>query len=333
MKKQKICGPAVPTANLAVNKGRLTVYNKDGDIPTYYLQKGQEFQIELFNPTKDVILAKIMLNGNSISQGGLVLNPGERIFLDRYIDVAKKFLFDTYEVENTEAVKEAIKANGDFRVEFFKERKYPTYLKSNVSYIPKYGSGTYSTSAPVFTTGTLAGGNLSASKGILRGSTSTSGVVGVGTTASNISGSLNLSSLSNGSLASTSISDTTAYYNTSSVTMDGMLSTLSMDSDYFIPCRSDAPKSKNLKTKRRIINESKTMETGRVEEGSHSHQTMKTVNKVFDAWYFHTIEYKMLPTSQKVYTSNDISVKRYCTDCGGRLGKTDKFCSKCGKKN
>jgi len=112
----------MPSANIAINKSRMKVYDKKSDIPTYYLQKGQEFQIELFNPTSNIILAKISLNNKAISQGGLVLKPGQRVFLDRYIDVAKKFKFDTYEVANTSEVKEAIKDNGDFKVEFFKEQ-------------------------------------------------------------------------------------------------------------------------------------------------------------------------------------------------------------------
>ena len=119
--KQQIYAPSVPTANIAVNKSRIKLYSKGVEMPTYYLQKGQEFQIELFNPTSDVVLAKVNLNGKPISQGGLVLNPGQRVFLERYLDVAKKFLFDTYEVSNTEEVKKAIEDNGDFKVEFFKE--------------------------------------------------------------------------------------------------------------------------------------------------------------------------------------------------------------------
>lgn len=112
---------SLPTANIAVNKSRLKIYDKSSDVPTYYLQKGQEFQIELFNPTKNAILVKISLNNRPISQGGLVLRQGERIFLDRYLDVAKKFKFDTYEVENSEEAIKAIEDNGDFKVEFYNE--------------------------------------------------------------------------------------------------------------------------------------------------------------------------------------------------------------------
>jgi hypothetical protein len=73
-----------PTANLAVNKSRLKVYNPNFDMPNYL--QNQEFAIELFNPSKKI--AKISLNGDYISQGGLVLKPGQRVFLD-YLDVPK----------------------------------------------------------------------------------------------------------------------------------------------------------------------------------------------------------------------------------------------------
>lgn len=137
---------SMPTANIAINKSRLKVYQNNGDVPTYYLQKGQEFQIELFNPTNKKILAKISLNNMLITQGGLVLNPGQRVFLDRYIDVAKKFRFDTYEVSNTAEVKEAIRDNGDFKVQFFREEEPKPYygnLRSLQDYWhngPIYGS-------------------------------------------------------------------------------------------------------------------------------------------------------------------------------------------------
>ena len=97
MKTNVTVGNPNPTATLAINKGRVKIYNNKSNIPTYYLQKGQEFQIELFNPTTDKVLAKIKLNNKLISQSGLVLRPGERVFLDRYFDIDKKFKFDTYE--------------------------------------------------------------------------------------------------------------------------------------------------------------------------------------------------------------------------------------------
>lgn len=123
MKNNVTLGNLNPTASLAIKKSRLKIYNKKSNTPTYYLRKGQEFQIELFNPTTDKVMAKIKLNGNFISQKGLVMKPGERVFLDRYFDIDRKFMFDTYEVSNTEEVKQAIRDNGDIEILFYREQK------------------------------------------------------------------------------------------------------------------------------------------------------------------------------------------------------------------
>lgn len=289
--------PKMPTAHIAVNKSRIKLYKNTGDMPTYYLQKGQEFSIELFNPTTDVILAKIILNGNSISQGGLVLNPGQRVFLDRYLDVAKKFLFDTYEVSNTEEVKKAIEKNGDFKVEFYRER-VPNYYFSNPN-IVLCGSGT----AKGFS-GTLNNtGNGSYT-------TTTNLVNGINSSYTNASGHI----------GSTALYSSSVNMGDSSPTLDFKSASLSMDTP------------KETKSFKRSFARSKSIETGRVEQGSVSDQKVVTVDKTFDIFAFHTIEYKMLPTSQKINTVDDIQVKVYCTNCGAKLGKTDRFCASCGTK-
>jgi hypothetical protein len=63
-----------------------------------------------------------------------------------------------------------------------------------------------------------------------------------------------------------------------------------------------------------------------------SNKIYKTFNKDFEWFAFHTIEAKLLPVSQKVNTAEDINVKRYCTNCGAKLAKGDKFCATCGTK-
>jgi len=86
-----------------------------------YLTDGDEFQIELYNPMTQCVLADIKLNGNPISKSGLVLRPGERFYLDCFIDDKKKFVFSTYEVEDTEESAEATASNGMLEVFFYKE--------------------------------------------------------------------------------------------------------------------------------------------------------------------------------------------------------------------
>ena len=321
MKNLNYVAPKVPTANIAVNKSRIKLYNKQGDLPSYYLQKGQEFQIELFNPTTESILAKITLNGNVISQGGLVLNPGQRVFLDRYLDVAKKFLFDTYEVANTQEVKEAIVNNGDFKVEFYRELK------------PRPRN-------PIITLGSRSVfGGPNYDQGIIRyGSTNTGGYVNNSITTPNtplcdtfttsttsinaVAGSYSTTGLLTGDLSTNAFYSSNVNYSDTflngEVTLDWMQTEKSVETP------------KNLT--RGIAKKSKSIETGRVEEGSHSDQKFKTVNKDFEWFAFHTIEAKLLPVSQKVNTAEDINVKRYCTNCGAKLGKGHKFCATCGTK-
>ena len=107
------------------DRGRKSVkFDTKSDTETkgkVYLNDGEEFQIELHNPLTECALADIKLNGNSISKGGLVLRPGERFYLDCFIDDKKKFIFSTYEVENTEDSVESIAKNGLLEVFFYKE--------------------------------------------------------------------------------------------------------------------------------------------------------------------------------------------------------------------
>lgn len=128
-------GFAVPQSFITKGKQRLKQHTD-----TVYLKNGDEFEIELFNPTQNKVLAKIEMNGNSIGSG-IILRPGERVFLERYLDEAKKFLFETYTVNgNNEEVKRAIENNGDIVVRFYNQIISPTYYSS--------GSGTVTISNP-----------------------------------------------------------------------------------------------------------------------------------------------------------------------------------------
>jgi hypothetical protein len=82
-----------------------------------------EFEIELYNPTKEKIMAMIEMNGTPISDSGIILKPGQRVFLERFLDDEKKFLYETYVVNNNKETKEAIQNNGKVTVRFHKESK------------------------------------------------------------------------------------------------------------------------------------------------------------------------------------------------------------------
>jgi hypothetical protein len=150
---------ATPCAFITKDKQRLKQFGHN-----VYLKNGEEFELELFNPSQSTVLAKIKINGNYLSGGGLVLKPGQRVFLERYLDDAKKFKFETYEVDGSHTeVLDAISSNGDVSIEFYEEQIYsqPIFL-SNTStnysithpYQPHYGN--------TFTTlgGNVIGGNV-----------------------------------------------------------------------------------------------------------------------------------------------------------------------------
>lgn len=109
-------GPVVPQSFITKDRQRLKQY-----LDTVYLNDGDEFEIEIFNPKEFKVLAKIELNGISIGNG-IILRPGERVFLERFLDDAKKFKFETYTVDgNNKEVKEAIRNNGDVTIRFYNE--------------------------------------------------------------------------------------------------------------------------------------------------------------------------------------------------------------------
>jgi len=119
------CGIAAPSAYITTKRSRVKQFND-----TVYLKDGDEFQLEIFNPKENKVLAKIFMNGVSISSSGLVIKPGQRIFLDRFIDNNDKFKFETYSVNGSnDQVKKAIQNNGSVEVQFFDE-----YIPPYVSY-------------------------------------------------------------------------------------------------------------------------------------------------------------------------------------------------------
>lgn len=264
---------------------------------TVYLNNGDEFEVELFNPTRNKVLAKIEMNGNSIGNG-IILRPGERVFLERYLDEAKKFLFETYIVNgNNKDVQSAISGNGDVVVKFYEEELSSTLTVSTLgghTYYPSSttwnttGTGTYT--GPTFGTNTANTINTFYNQNL----TTTGGIVN--TTSSGSVNSIN-----------------TSY--TSNINGDAILGRIKNMGLYTEP-----------KTKK-----AKSVETGRVEKGSNSDQTFVSENTRFKSYPSETNWWKILPQSEKLITREDLVT--YCTECGGKRKKdTHKFCPQCGTK-
>ncbi len=241
------------------DKGRKSI--KNGKV---FLNDGDEFEIELFNPLTVSVLADIKLNGQSISKTGLVVKPGQRVYLDCFIDDRKKFKFSTYEIENSGEALDATQNNGVLEVFFYKEdvitldnwqRKfdrvivekyypynpYPWYNPYKVycgSGTITYGGTTVTTNGNSFT--------MDASNGLIGGSHTT-----------NVYNSSNNINCSN-----------TSQVDLSNLNVAGSLSTNSI-------------------------------ETGRVEKGEKSKQQFTEVDMEFEKHYIASTIIQILPESRK----------------------------------
>ena len=119
-----------PTAHITKKKSRLKVYN--GHV--VFLNDKDNFEFEIHNPTQKSILCKIKLNGEYISSNGIVVRPGQRLFLERFLDSNNKFEFNTYDVKNTSENRDAIELNGDIQVEFYDEQVFTPPYKGHLGF-------------------------------------------------------------------------------------------------------------------------------------------------------------------------------------------------------
>jgi len=248
------------------DKGRKSI--KSGKV---FLNDGDNFEIEIFNPLTVSVLADIKLNNQSISKTGLVIKPGQRVYLDCFIDDRKKFTFKTYDVENSGEVLDAIQKNGLLEVFFYKEdvitlnnwksrfdriivEKWYPYYVSYPSFPPSFPQVWYGTTGGVYSGTGYSGTTFTTnSSNSLVGTTTTSNAYyssNIGTTTTSYSSNINLSNLNvSGSLSTTPI-------NTS-------------------------------------------IETGRVEKGEKSKQKFTEVDMDFENNYIHSVIIQILPESRK----------------------------------
>ena len=252
------------------DRGRKSI--KNGKV---YLKDAEEFQIELFNPLQECVLADIKLNGNSISESGLVLRPGQRFYLDCFIDDKKKFIFNTYDVENTAESLNAISKNGGLEVFFYKEsvisiNNWRNKLNTIVieKHYPNYHPFWYTT-PNVYCGSTITTGGLS---GTTTGGYYTNGLNNIGTT-------------TNTAYYSSNVVNTSSY--TSNVDLSNCLGTLTSTS---MPINS-------------------SIETGRVEKGEKSKQKFDTIDMDFDNYYISSTILELLPESRKPVDAKKLKKK------------------------
>lgn len=306
-------GRAEPVAYVTKGKQRIKQYKNQ----TVYLNNGEEFELELFNPTSHKVLAKIYLNEESIG-AGIVLRPGERAFIERFIDVARKFVFKTYEVDGrNEQVKKAIANNGDVRVAFYKEET-PT---------PTYWTNTWTTTWPTWGTYTYTDNTTYGTP-----------TFGPQDWDGNLSGSIDLKGVSNAhTFYSNSMSTPTASLDSLDfMAQDQSRGIIDMSASVRGASSGGRKMSKSiskggeLKARSAKLS-SRNTETGRVDKGSHSSQTFGHDYSSFEYFWTWETKWKILPTSQKPVLAEDMKV--HCTNCGAKQKKlSHKFCPICGEQ-
>lgn len=266
-----------PLAKIAVNKSLLKEYSNSEYARVVYMKNNSEFQIQIFNPYDYTIGADISINGKQMSNR-IIIKPGQRIWLERYIDEPRKFLFSTYEVENTGEARHAIRNNGLISISFYKEKPYvePVHIfKSEPTWYDYNGIHLYNN---------CLDGNANFCSSV------TKGLGDVATTAT----------------AATYSADSIQGANTRCMTKKGLDLELSA--------------ARNINA---------TIETGRIEKGSHSNQEFENVFIDFEYCSFALETIQILPESQKPYTDKDLK-KVYCVNCGRKLNTKYKFCPYCG---
>lgn len=277
-----------PCAYITKNKQRVKQFGQN-----VYLKDGSEFEIELYNPSRKTVLGKIKINGEFINGGGIILRPGERVFLERYIDVPNKFKFETYTVDSTNETMNAIANNGDVEILFYEEEDVI------LNRLNSYGYGTWNPTY-INTLTTPIGNNFY-------------------TSSVNYSSNVNSSNIN--------LKDSLSFFHNTHTPDLNSNDTLSF---------SNNPRSSKFESKydqkprvRSFAKKSKSIETGRIEQGSSSNQTFKTVSKNFNTWTVSTSVWKLLPESQKPVEKKDL-IER-CPKCSTRIKKSSwKFCPECG---
>lgn len=282
-------------AKIAISKNLIKEYKGSNSERTVYLNDGTEFQIYLKNPYQTHLGIKIYVNNQSIGNM-LVLKPGQSFWLDRFVNENKRFLFSTYDVEDTAEMRYAINNNGKVKIEFFHEResKALTYNPNSITWINANDYNGYNLYSSV-TTGS-ASNNVNSVNTVLNASCD---------------------------------ANSTYYNSTSKITASSACAdrgVVDASADTFTlelsSCNSNPKKTRSKNS---------SLETGRVEKGSRSNQEFEYCDIDFDYYPFKTEHINILPTSWKKVNVEETR-RRYCSQCGKKVSPKDKFCSNCGAK-
>jgi hypothetical protein len=280
-------------AKIAIAKNLIKEYKNSNSERTVYLNNGTEFQIYLKNPYPSHTGIKISVNDKPIGNM-LVLRPGQSFWLDRFLNENKKFLFSTYEVENSKEMEYATSKNGKVTIQFYHEKEKPYVSAGIVRDINdvqlldfEWNNGRSYTFNGVKTN------------------------VPTCSTYGSVSNSVNTVLTS-----SLNFNDASTFSTSAHGARTRSMTNISAEID-------------NKATKK-LANQG-TMETGRVEKGGVSSQQFDYCDLEFEYWPFQTEVIQILPVSRKQIRPEDTR-RKYCSQCGKKVNPKDKFCSNCGAK-
>jgi hypothetical protein len=297
----------VPSVVITSNHNELKLYQ--GNI--VYLNDGDNFELRFFNPLQEKLGVEIMFNGIRKGDGYLVLNPGQDLILDRFLDEQRKMLFETYTINgnNKEAV-EAIEKNGVISFNFYKEYYSNSNQQKNVNVNYDFPPKPTRYDNQISFNGTLNYSNGQSGPSGPSGEASRSGTSGT-SGYKGIRGVLNSISTNN----VTNISGNATFTSSNYSTLDGMDQMMFSSPSVFV-------------TENETFD---SLETGRIEKGDISDQRLKGINMNFASTPFHSMTYRLMPYSTMNREIGEI--RQYCSCCGYRLRKSNwKFCPSCGEK-
>lgn len=130
-----------PTVFLSVGRNRRPLFRGADGGAEYRLRDGEEYELEIHNTTQGTVGARVRVEGRPIGQTLLVLRPGERVYLERWMDRAQKFRFSTYTVDGSPESAAATANNGRVTVEFFRERQSSVLDWTTITCGPGYSPG------------------------------------------------------------------------------------------------------------------------------------------------------------------------------------------------
>jgi hypothetical protein len=267
---------------------------------TVYIPFGSEYSFLIKNLNTTRALVNIFIDGEDVIEGGLVLNAGQEVDLERYVKngnltAGNRFKF----IERTSAIEDGPRGakleDGLVRIEFQYEKPRPVINLSNTLYYP---SGVRGPSTFFGQTGTSASG-VSGSLGTDRFSVTASGA----TYSANVGGVMRGVDFSNGEATKAAA---TAAINTvvpqSTDVHDGMATMDWNDVGITVP-------------------------------GSKSTQKFTTVTMGEMEAEKHTIVLKLLgetPDNKPVMKPVTVERKPKCVTCGKQNKAHAKFCVECG---